>query len=224
MKVKAFIQLLLLPLPWCIRRPLLCAIFGYSIHPTAHIGWSIVIPRKLIMEKNAKIFNYVTCKPIDLLCLREEAAIGKSTRITGFPTSEPQYYSHIKDRKCQLVLGKCATITAGHYIDCNEWIEIGEFTTLAGGRSHLMTHSIDVYKNRQDARPIRIGKYCFVGSDCLFLPGSQLPDYSILGARSVLNKIFTKESCVYAGAPASLKKEIPFEEVEYFHRTARRVL
>ena len=224
MKIKIILQVLLFVLPWPIRRRLMCLLWGYSIHPSAHIGLSIVLPKHLVMEAKSRIFNFVACKPIDRLVLHEEAAIGKRTLITGFPTSLGQYYPHVKDRRCELILGRCATITASHYIDCNGGITIGEFTTMAGGRSHLMTHSIDVYKNRQDVKPIEIGKYCFVGSACLFLPGSKLPDYSILGAHSVLNKPFLDAYCVYAGVPAVKKKVLNPEEVAYFHRKERRVL
>ena len=224
MKFKIIVQVLLWAMPWPIRRRAMCLLWGYSIHPTAHIGFSIILPQHLIMEAKSRIFNFVACKPIDRLVLHEESAIGRWTRITGFPTSQHQYYAHVKDRKCELILGRCATITASHYIDCNGGISIGEFTTLAGGRSHLMTHSIDIYKNRQDAKPIEIGKYCFVGSACLFLPGSKLPDYCVLGAHSVLNKKLEETDCVYAGTPAIKKKKLVNDEVAYFHRTERRVL
>ena len=224
MKFKIILQMLLWIIPWPLRRRIMCLLWGYSIHPTAHIGFSIVMPKYLVMEAKSRIFNFVSCKPVDRLVLHEEAAIGRWTRITGFPTSLKQYYAHVEDRRCELVLGRCATITASHYIDCNGGISIGEFTTMAGGRSHLMTHSVDIYKNRQDTKPIKIGKYCFVGSACLFLPGSKLPDYSVLGAHSVLNKSFDDAYCVYAGVPATKKKELDPNEVAYFHRMERRVL
>ena len=224
MKFRIIVQVLLWVMPWPIRRKIMCLLWGYSIHSTAHIGFSIVVPQHLVMEAKSRIFNFVACKPIDCLVLHEEAAIGRWTRITGFPTAQHDHYTHVNDRRCELILGRCATITASHYIDCTGGISIGEFTTLAGGRSHLMTHSIDIYKNRQDAKPIEIGKYCFVGSACLFLPGSKLPDYSVLGAHAVLSRSFTDVYCVYAGVPAVKKKVLDPNEVAYFHRTERRVI
>jgi carbonic anhydrase/acetyltransferase-like protein (isoleucine patch superfamily) len=47
----------------------------------------------------------------------------------------------------------------------------------------------------------KAGKNCFVGNNCIFLPGSQMGDNCILGAGSVLNSSMPDNS-VYAGTPA----------------------
>jgi acetyltransferase-like isoleucine patch superfamily enzyme len=87
----------------------------------------------------------------------------------------------------------------------------------------MLTHSIDVYNNRQDAKPIRIGKYCFVGTGCILLPGSELPDYSVLGAGAVLTKAHTKPGCLYAGSPAKEVKELDVDVIPYFKRDKHAV-
>src|SRR4029077_7348048 len=98
-------------------------------------------------------------------------------------------------------------------------VAIGAFTTLAGYRSQVLTHSIDLVDSRQDARPITIGSYCFVGTNCVILGGSCLPDFSVLSAMSLLNHKMTERFCLYGGVPARAIKGLP-DTLGYFKRTS----
>jgi acetyltransferase-like isoleucine patch superfamily enzyme len=80
-----------------------------------------------------------------------------------------------------------------------------------------MTHSIDLGVCCQQAEPIRIGDYCFIGTGCIVLPGAELPDFSVLAAGSVLRENMSQAWTVYAGVPARPKRRIS-EEHAYFHR------
>lgn len=50
-KFKILIQCFLFIFPWVIRRPILNWIFCFKIHKKAKVGFSIIIPDKLIMEE-----------------------------------------------------------------------------------------------------------------------------------------------------------------------------
>ena len=63
-----------------------------------------------------------------------------------------------------------------------------------------------------------VGAYCFVGTNCVLLGGAALPDRSVLGAKSLLNKAFTEPGQLYGGVPAKLLQPIPQAETAYFHR------
>ncbi len=117
-----------------------------------------------------------------------------------------------------MILGRSAGITSRHYIDCNGGVYIGDFSTIAGIRTQVLTHTIDIYENRQTVKPVKVGKYCFVGTGSILLPGSLLPDYSVLGAGSVLTRKNSESGCVYAGAPAKIVKRLNIESIPYFHR------
>lgn len=214
-------QLLILFLPWVLRRRLLCRRYGYVIHPTAKIGYSIILPRQLTMDRNSRIGNLTICKRIDKLELAERASIGPLNFITGFNTrmgDQFRHFSHCIGRRCELSVGRHSAVTSRHFLDCNGGITIGAFTTIAGIRSQFLTHSIDVYECRQDARPISIGDYCFVGTGVIMLPGSALPDYCILGGGSVVTKKLEERSVVYAGSPAKKVKSLNMDMVGYFKR------
>ena len=138
--------------------------------------------------------------------------------ITGFPLIPSPHFAEEKDRHPELIVGEHSAITHRHFIDCTNSVVIGRFTTMAGFQSQILTHSIDLEKNRQTSAPVRVGDYCFIGTNCVLLGGSSLPNYSVLGAKSLLNKSFAESHQLYAGVPAQpIKKLSP--ELQYFRRT-----
>jgi acetyltransferase-like isoleucine patch superfamily enzyme len=156
---------------------------------------------------------------LESLELGQAASIGRSNWITGFPTSSLScHFAHQPHRRAELLLGAHAAITKHHHIDATNCITIGPFTTIAGYRSQLLSHSIDLQHNRQHSEPITIGAYCFVGTSCVILGGSTLPDHSVLGALSLLNKEHTEPWGLYAGQPARRLKSIDSNAV-YFNRS-----
>ena len=87
-------------------------------------------------------------------------------------------------------------------------IEIGDRTKITANCTFI-THdgamytirSMEKYADARNFGRIKIGKNCFVGNNCTFLPGSQMGDNCILGAGSLLNSSMPENS-VYAGVPA----------------------
>jgi len=216
--IKILLQLFAFILPWKLRRHFLNIFWGYKIDPKAKIGFSIILAKQLIMDSYSEIGNFTICKPIDLLHICNYGILGNFVTITGYPTNLKDHYAHITNRKCTLIIGDHSAITNRHYIDCTAGVNIGNFTTIAGIRSQILTHSIDLLLNRQNAIPIEIGHYCFVGTDCVLLPGAKLPDFSILSAKSLLNKHLEETDCLYGGVPVIKIKNLQRNEIEYFNR------
>lgn len=87
-------------------------------------------------------------------------------------------------------------------------IEIGDRTKITAGCTFInhdgamyVIRSMEKYADARNFGRIKIGKNCFVGNNCIFLPGSQMGNNCILGAGSVLNSSMPDNS-VYAGVPA----------------------
>ena len=216
--VKKILMLLSLFLPWRMRRSFLEKQFGYKIHPGCRIGFSCIFPTRLTMEEGSRIEHLTVCKNIALLHLKAHASIGRGNWITGFPLGPSRHFAQEKDRRPELILGEHSAITHRHFIDCTDSITIGKFTTFAGFHSQVVTHSIDIAENRQASAPVQIGDYCFVGTNCVLLGGSALPDFCVLGAKSLLNKSFTETYRLYGGVPARpIEKLSP--DCKYFQRT-----
>jgi acetyltransferase-like isoleucine patch superfamily enzyme len=144
--------------------------------------------------------------------------IGNLNWITGVPLLGTPHLADQKGRRPELVVHDQAAVTNRHYIDCTAAVSIGRFSTFAGCRSIALTHSIDLTNCKQGAIPVSIGEYCFVGAACVLLPGAALPDYSVLGANSLLNKSYTEIYCLYAGSPARLMKKLP-DDFKHFTRS-----
>lgn len=212
--LKAFICLL----PMFLKRKILESFFNYRIHPTAKIGMSWIYPKELIMNSNSSIGHFNVAIHLDKIELGKFVIIGRGNWITGFSSdSGSKHFKHQASRVSQLVIGDHSAITKNHHIDCTSPIHIGKFVTIAGYHSQLLTHSIDIYNNRQHSEPISIGDYSFVGTNVVILGGSSLPQKSVLGAKALLNKKYEEDFFLYTGNPAKPKLQLS-KEVKYFSR------
>lgn len=221
--MKKIVSVFLLLFPWKLRRWLLMAFFGYKIHPTAKIGYSLILSDRLEMGENSRIGHLTVCKGMNLIELAESSLIGNLNWISGLPIKDKNFYSDDPHRRPELILEAHAAITNRQMIDCTNTIRVGQFSIVAGCGSQILTHSIDFKRSRQASKPVRIGEFCFVGTGSILLPGSELPDYSILGAGSVLNKAYTEKHYLYGGVPARAVKTLP-ADLGYFLRKTGFVL
>lgn len=211
-------KIIIIFLPWSLKRCLLSSIFGYKLDPTASIGLAWIFPRKLVMCPYSSIASFTVAVNLDLVHLDSNSRIGRSNWITGFPTgTKSPHFSHQIHRRAELHLGKHSAISKCHHIDCTNCVTIGDFSTIAGYRSQILTHSVDILSNRQDSSSISIGSYVFVGTNCILLGGSCLPSYSVLGALSLLNKSYSEEYSLFAGNPAKKVKSLD-ADCMYFNR------
>lgn len=223
--MRILLNVVLMLFPWCIRRVMLNLIFGYKIDKTARIGFSLILPSKLIMEKFSRIGSGNICKPIDELIMKEDSGIGSLNFITGFSSLKyPSLFGGSRLLGASLVMGKSSAITSRHYIDVNGGVVIGDYSTIAGIRSTLLTHSIDPKVSMQKCNSIVIGKNNFIGTNVIFLPGSKTGDCCIVSAGSVVTKRSEGLSCcVASGNPAIKVKDIIEEDYLYFKRTKQFV-
>ena len=217
------LKALTIALPWPLRRWVLSTVFGYRLDRTSHIGLAWIFPKELVMQAHSRIGHFTVCKGLKLLQMGSHASIGRANWITGYPSGSSQHFVHHPQRLPCLIIGHHTSITHRHFdrlsdsgldsfIYYRRWISF----------SKILTHSIDLENNRQSSAPIAIGNYCFIGSDCVLLGGSSLPDMSVLGAQSLLNKEYECKFWLYAGTPARPVKGTG-AGVGLFSRTVGRV-
>ena len=216
---RTFFSAFTILLPWPLRRWALTRFFGYKIHRTARLGFCLLLARDVIMEEHSSIGHLTVCIHLDMVHLKPHASIGRGNWITGYPSGGKEFFAHLPSRRAELMVGAHSAITNRHLIDCTARVTIGSFTTFAGFRSQILSHSIDLAENRQSAEPVTIGDYCFVGTDCVILGGSSLPDYSVLAAKSLLNRCHETQYTLYGGIPARAIKALA-QTCKYFHRTS----
>jgi acetyltransferase-like isoleucine patch superfamily enzyme len=200
--MKLLARCLVVLLPWPLKRWVLTKCFGYRLHPRSRIGLAWVFPRHLVLEEGASIGHLTVAKDMDVVFVGAHGSIGRLNWISGYPSDRPPHFSHLREREPALHVAEHAAITNRHLIDCTARVSIGRYSTFAGFRSQILTHSIDLRAGRQHAQPVHIGEYCFVGTACTVLGGAVLPDYCVLGANSLLNKAYDKTHQLYGGVPA----------------------
>jgi acetyltransferase-like isoleucine patch superfamily enzyme len=112
--------------------------------------------------------------------------------------------------KGQIIFGNDCILSYGVLISCTDKIVvgndvwIGEYTSIRDS-----THSFSIYqtlKSTADAvAPITIGSNVWIGKNTLILPGAIIGNNVIIAANSII-KGRCEDNCMYAGAPAVLKK------------------
>lgn len=104
---------------------------------------------------------------------------------------------------------------SGATIYARKSIEIGD-NTLIGGNVKILDndfHPIEIEARNKDikekilAKPIKIGKNCFIGCNSIILKGTELGDGCIVGAGAVVSGKFEANS-VIAGNPAKIIKKL----------------
>lgn len=216
--MKLLFKVVIVLMPWRIRRLILVKFFKYEIHPSAKIGLAWIFPEMLIMSMDSRIDHFTVAIHLDCIQMDRGTKIGRGNWITGLTTLKKSiHFNHRSSREAKLCMRESSAITKNHHIDCTDLIEIGRFATIAGYNSQFLTHSIDLVEGRQDCAPILIGDYTFVGTNVVVLGGAILPSFSILGAKSLLNKKQSDECTLYGGVPAKpLSKVNP--KSKYFIR------
>jgi len=87
-------------------------------------------------------------------------------------------------------------------------IYIGEGTYIADNVGIITTnHDLINLSQHLPGKSIIIGKSCWIGFNCVILPGVTLGDRTIVGAGSIVTKSFTEGNCVIAGNPARFIKK-----------------
>jgi acetyltransferase-like isoleucine patch superfamily enzyme len=203
-------------LPWAIRRWLFRMLCGYSFGENARIGRSLIGCSSLTMGPSARIGHFNIVKGIRA-DFGERATLGDFNWISGLAPGNGKHFTEETSRDPAFVMGRHAALTARHYIDCSNRVEIGEFATVGGARSQILTHAIDFKRNRQVSAPVRIGRYSFVGTSCVVLKGAVLPDFSVLAAGSSLARAYDDTFTLYSGVPALPVKPLD-RDAEYFRR------
>lgn len=121
---------------------------------------------------------------------------------------EPPFYC---DYGVNIELGKNVYVNFNCTIlDCAK-VEIGDNTLFAPNvQLYTATHPID-YKERKTereyAKPITIGKNCWLGGGVIVLPGVEIGDNCTIGAGSVVTKSIPPNSLAF-GNPCKVKKEL----------------
>src|SRR5258708_5960554 len=187
--VKTLIQVACFGLPWAIRRPILAWSHGYAIDRTARIGFSVILADAAILEAKSFVghFNYIG--RLEQLTLREGAQIGRYNWITGLSKLQNSpFFKGKLSRKSELTLGRGSNIVNWHLVDCTDAVIFGEFSGLAGSRSQIVTHGIDIMRMKQTCAPVMVGSNSMLATGVIVMKGVTISSQCIVRAGSGVDK------------------------------------
>jgi acetyltransferase-like isoleucine patch superfamily enzyme len=190
------------------------AAVGHRVHPSAIARSNLVLGvTAFSMGEGSRIGRWNLIKDLRELSLGDGSMIGRLNVISSHPV-----YKRLYPDGAALVIGSHSFITSRHQFDCSGSLTLGDYSTIAGHQTRVLSHSIDVREDVQVAYPVRIGDRSFVGARCLILGGASLPSNSVLAAGSVLSRSREPgEPGLYAGVPAKHRGPV---EGKWFTRSA----
>jgi acetyltransferase-like isoleucine patch superfamily enzyme len=99
-------------------------------------------------------------------------------------------------------------VTSRHYVDCSGGVHVGELASVAGHRTTILSHEIDLEANRQVARAVIIGARCFISTNSLLLSGVTIPAGCVVAAGAVVTRVEYPPASLIAGVPARAVKPV----------------
>ena len=217
-----FLQLIGFFLPWPVRRLLYVTFIpSWQISMTARVSrFSLILASRVRIKANAVVKPFIYIGSMRLVYLDLGASLGIVNYVSGSYSSAK---SHNLRHGC-MRLGRNASITSMHRIDCSGGFSLGSMSILAGYFTQVLTHSINIYSCRQEYSPVRIGRYSFIGTRSTILPGAYIHDFVIVAASALVPARACIDSyCLAVGIPAIVKKSLS-PETSFFKRVNGYVL
>jgi acetyltransferase-like isoleucine patch superfamily enzyme len=224
------VLLAIAPLPSVLKRPLYRVLFGYRIGRGVKIGFSLLDATRVELGEGTRIGHLNLVTRVAELVTGRRVEIGSLNIIRGGERVSLGDYATvmrfnvlnaIPDHDCTtdpvsiLDVGPGAIIVSGHRVDFTDRVTIGRNVIVGGRNSSLWTHT------RQETAPIRIGDYCYIGSEVRIAPGASLPDRCILALGSVLVEAVASPAHLVGGVPAKPIRPLAEKDLKLVMRKTR---
>lgn len=179
---------------------------GHVVDPTARIAPILVLGATTIeVGAEASVGALNVFRHVRSIRIGDGAELGQLNWISAAPFLVEASHDPVAG---SLVLGPHSSLTNRHYVDVSGGVELQRFSIVAGVRSVLMTHGIDVVDGVLDTAPIVVGEYAMVGGSVKMVLGARVPARSVIAMGAVVVKGLTDEGFLYAGVPATSRRPI----------------
>lgn len=160
-------------------------LLGYRIHPSAHIGFSVILVDALEMGPGALIGHGNRASGPFSIIMAHDAKIGHFNTISRGPIG-------VATGSSTLRIGVWGQATARHRLDLTCSITIGDYTTIAGTGCQLWTHGyvhdVDGIGRYRIDGPIVIEDNVYIGSMCFISMGVRIAKGVIVGGGASVAK------------------------------------
>lgn len=213
--LRRLLALVLILLPHGLRRHYARAVLGWDIHPTAQLGRSLFLVKHVSMGPESSVGSMNVFRGLDELRFGTGAKMATRNWVAAHPLSGIVYNS--PTRTSALILGDWAKVTNAHIIDCTDRVELGAHAVLAGFRTQVLTHSLELVRDQHYSKPVSVGDHSVVMSGSLLLCGSGVPPRCVVSAGSVVATKLTQPDTLYRGNPAAPVRKL--SRLKFFERT-----
>jgi len=204
-------------MPQPLKRLLYRRLFGWHINPGSYIGFSYILVDKLVVEENVRILHGNVIKGCEYVHLHAYSRIGGFNWITAPPWGWATVNTRLSpDRKTHLIMGRNASILHRHFIDCSDSVTLGNGAVLAGYRSMIVTHSLDIETGRARTAPVMVGENSLVFAASVLVAGAVVPNRCVVAAGGVVTGQLPDELSLYGGVPARKIKKLSADSA-FFH-------
>jgi UDP-3-O-[3-hydroxymyristoyl] glucosamine N-acyltransferase len=163
--------------------------------PHASIGQlNLIKIGRLVLNEGTRIGNLNVIHGTFSVRTGSRCLLGNRNLINGDATDEPTV----------LWLGDVSGITAGHYVNVNRSVRLGNFTTVAGAGSQIWAHGFIHMSEGVDRAEVRgkvtLGDNVYVGSQSCLNPGITIGNAVSVGAHSSVSTNLLKPG-LYVSQP-----------------------
>lgn len=184
-KFKIAVALIVVLLPAPLRRGLLGALPGYSIHPTARLGRSFILADEFEMGPGSSMGHLNIVKDVRRFVLGAGARIDNGNHFFG----GLGLYAHWPRT---FEAEESAHVTSRHFVDLGGSVHLGAGTCLSGRGTQIWSHSFHGASQCRGVKPleVRVGADTFIGAASV-LVGCTIPAGSSLAAGTVFTERIT---------------------------------
>lgn len=184
-----------------VKNWLLSRFPGYRVAPSARVG-----PVLLVHVGALEIADDAVIGPFNVFRDLRGLVLGTSSLIGQWNWVSAARPLLVEEHQGWLRIGAESSVTSRHYIDASGGVTIGDFTTMAGMRSTVVTHGIDWRDSAQTARPVSIGDYCLISSNVKIAPGTTVADRIVVGMGATISGTLDESDALYVQSRAVVVK------------------
>ncbi|WP_117168564.1 hypothetical protein [Paraliobacillus sediminis] len=171
----------------------------WKIGKNVKIGLSIIDAQNVVLEDNVRIGHFNIFKGLKNIVFKNNSYMLNLNYVGSALYDESGWNREIN-------VGEQTGIMSRHFFDASGGIYISDNVVIAGRSSEFWTHQKANGEFGLIPKSVTIGSNSYIAAHVLFAPGVSIPNSTIVGLGSVINKVYNEEKLLLVGNPALIKR------------------